>query len=66
MNITIHHWKKDENKELAFLDVKIKNNGKGQYDFNIFRKNVIINWNQNCVMIQESKRAFLEVLFITQ
>ena len=33
--------KKDGNKELAFLDVKIKNNEKGQYDFNIFRKNAI-------------------------
>ena len=32
--------KKMKNKELAFLDVNIK---KGQYDFNIFRKNAITN-----------------------
>ena len=35
--------KEDENKELAFLDIKVKNNGKGQYEFNVYRKNAITN-----------------------
>ena len=32
-----------ENRGLDFLDIKIKNNGKSQYDYNIFRKDAITN-----------------------
>jgi hypothetical protein len=33
----------NEDKSLAFLDSKMKNNGQGKYDFNIFRKKAITN-----------------------
>ena len=38
---TIERENKD--KELQFLDLKVKNNGNGKYEFDIFRKNAITN-----------------------
>ena len=35
--------REDENKTLPFLDIKIRNDGSGSYDFNIFRKEAITN-----------------------
>ena len=35
--------RENNNKELQFLDIKVKNNGTGKYDFDVFRKNAITN-----------------------
>ena len=35
--------RENDNKELQFLDIKVKNNGTGKYEFDIFRKNAITN-----------------------
>ena len=33
----------DKNKELEFLDIKIRNDGEGKYEFKVFRKKAITN-----------------------
>ena len=35
--------RENHDKELQFLDIKVKNNGTGRYEFDIFRKNAITN-----------------------